>query len=253
MKLLKCLPIFIFLYSVGTLAQEEQISKIHSHNDYDQEVPFWKAYSAGAHSIEADVFLKDGVLYVTHAEQEIIKERTLEKLYIKPLSEIFGSDKLIKDRHTLQLLIDVKSEAKPTLNALLRLLRQYPKLTKDPRLKFVISGSRPDAKLYYKYPNFIWFDHQDLKPISDKALEKVALISMSFRQFSNWNGKGSIAKEELQEIKETIKKAHSYNKPFRFWATPDSKSAWQAMSELRVDYINTDHPFQCMEYVTSLK
>ena len=41
--------------------------KIHSHNDYAQELPFWYAYSSGASSIEADIFLRNNELYVAHA------------------------------------------------------------------------------------------------------------------------------------------------------------------------------------------
>ena len=40
------------------------VENVHSHNDYLQNVPFYTAYSARCASIEADVFLVDGELYV---------------------------------------------------------------------------------------------------------------------------------------------------------------------------------------------
>lgn len=49
----------------------QQTYKVHSHNDYLQEVPFWQAYSGGAASIEVDLFLKRDSLFVTHSEGEI--------------------------------------------------------------------------------------------------------------------------------------------------------------------------------------
>ena len=62
--------VFWFLGTQHNLLAQETY-KVHSHNDYEQELPFWYAYSNGAASIEADVFLKNGTLYVTHAENEI--------------------------------------------------------------------------------------------------------------------------------------------------------------------------------------
>lgn len=40
---------------------------LHSHNDYWRDVPFYSALSYGAVSIEADVWLVDGKLYVSFA------------------------------------------------------------------------------------------------------------------------------------------------------------------------------------------
>ena len=50
------------------------VENVHSHNDYLQNVPFYTAYSARCASIEADVFLVDGELYVAHKENEINKK-----------------------------------------------------------------------------------------------------------------------------------------------------------------------------------
>lgn len=250
---MKITPIVLIclLYSVVGYSQH---AKVHSHNDYDQRVPFWKAFYAGANSIEADIFLKDGVLYVTHAEDEIIEKRTLEKLYLKPLNSIYGqtsTEDKVSTIRSLQILIDIKSEALSSLDALIHLLSDYPALTLNENLRFVISGSRPNPTQYYKYPDYIWFDYQDLEPLSDRALNKVALISMSFKKFSQWNGKGTMEKVELDAIKQAIKKAHGYQKPFRFWATPDTQNTWGTMIDLGVDFINTDRPGECVEFVIS--
>lgn len=61
----------IFLWVNG------QDTVVHSHNDYVQDVPFWKAISAGVSSVEADVFLMDGKLMVTHEKERIIDDRSL--------------------------------------------------------------------------------------------------------------------------------------------------------------------------------
>ena len=43
-------------------AAAERPMLIHSHNDYCRRAPFWQAYAQGVYSIEADVFLHDGLL-----------------------------------------------------------------------------------------------------------------------------------------------------------------------------------------------
>ena len=65
------------------------VENVHSHNDYLQNVPFYTAYSTRCASIEADVFLVDGELYVAHKENEINKARKLRNLYLNPIREQF--------------------------------------------------------------------------------------------------------------------------------------------------------------------
>ncbi len=84
------------------------------------------------------------------------------------------------------------------------------------------------------------------------VLDKIGLISLSFRSFTDWNGKGRLTKDDLEKVTHVVEKAHAFRKPFRFWATPDSKTAWKSMVNLGVDYVNTDQPFECVTYVNSL-
>jgi len=73
-------PLFCALLFTSLSFFAQQNPKIHSHNDYSQHLPFWRAYNSGLNSIEVDVFLKNGVLFATHAENEIIATQTLETL-----------------------------------------------------------------------------------------------------------------------------------------------------------------------------
>ena len=232
-------------------AQENRLVKIHSHNDYHQTVPFWNAYSNGMNSIEIDIYLKRDTLYVTHGASEIIPDRTIENLYFEPLS---GALELkLGEQHPIQFLIDIKSEAYATLNRLMAVLETYPSLVNNSNVSFVISGNQPKLNDLLNYPDFIQFDYQSLKPINDnKIWDKIALISLNFKKFSGWNGKGRLTAEDSIKVKTAIDKAHDYNKPFRFWATPDSKTAWKALSDLGVDFINTDNPYGASVYLNTL-
>ncbi|ALJ06673.1 alkaline phosphatase [Pseudalgibacter alginicilyticus] len=224
--------------------------KIHSHNDYKQKVPFWTAYSCGLNSIEIDVILKNDTLFVAHDEVDITSFNTIENLYLDPIQKTFQLTP--QSYQQIQLLIDIKTEAIATLKTLINTLKLYPDITNSEHISFIVSGNQPKPESYNNYPSFIKFDYQNLKPLSEEALNKVGLISLPFSKFSNWNGKGRLTKEDHKKVSEIINKAHSFNKPFRFWGCPDSKTAWKAFAELGVDYINTDMPYTASTYIHSL-
>jgi alkaline phosphatase len=233
-KILSLLCLLVFSHTM--VAQNEY--QVHSHNDYEQKIPFWYAYSNGAASIEVDLFLKNDTLFVTHAEEEITADKTFERLYLQPLETLADAAEL----EQLQLLIDIKSEAYSTLDSVIAKLEDYPMLLQEKNLMFVISGNRPAIKDYPDYPDFISFDHQNLMDLEEVDLRKVALISQRFKDYSGWNGYGRMTSSDLTKVVSAVRKAKETGKPFRFWATPDTKTAWNAFVQLGVDYINTDKP-----------
>lgn len=214
----------------------------HSHNDYQQAIPFEKAYALHFGSIEADVFWQNGELYVAHTLQEIDTNKTLRKLYLEPLrakaqakSGVFGETK----QH-LQILIDFKTAAAPTMTTLLNQLADYPELTGNGKLVFTISGNRPPQQQWHTYPAYIQFDGRPGVSYTATELKKLALISDNFRNYSQWNGKGIPVAADLARIEKVIAQAHETGKKFRFWGTPDDVNTWKTMMRLGVDYINTD-------------
>lgn len=245
--------ILVFCIStISLFAQRADRVKIHSHNDYAQKVPFWSAYANGLNSIEVDIFFKNDKLYATHGESEIIEDRTLENLYLRPIQR--AMDLKLGDPQELQLLIDIKSEPYATLEKLISILENYPALINNKQISFVISGNRPKVNEYVDYPDYIHFDYQKLEDIQDdKTWGKVALISLNFKTFSPWNGKGRLTAGDYKKVKAVIDKAHLYGKPFRFWGAPDSKTAWKAFSDMGVDFINTDLPYASASYLNTLE
>ena len=59
----------------------------HAHNDYLHDRPLFDALDCGFCSIEADVHLVGDALFVGHSLVQLRPGRTLEKLYLQPLSE----------------------------------------------------------------------------------------------------------------------------------------------------------------------
>jgi alkaline phosphatase len=220
------------------------MANTHSHNDYEQPVPFWMAYQEGFGSIEADIFLVNRVLLVGHDTNEIRSGRTLEQYYLRPLDSCIrkNNGQPYADRsRTLQMLIDIKTDSIGTLNALIELLKKYPLLTGNPSLKWTITGNRPSASLFGSYPSFIWFDGVLHQEYSKEALEKICMMSDDFKYYSDWNGMDSLPGMDRQRLQQAVTRSHHLLKPVRFWRAPDFANAWQQFIRLQVDYINTDH------------
>ncbi|WP_298712062.1 phosphatidylinositol-specific phospholipase C/glycerophosphodiester phosphodiesterase family protein, partial [Chitinophaga sp.] len=233
---------FLLFCCLAAAKAQYTAGNAHSHNDYLQAIPFEKAFSLHFGSIEADVFLKDGELYVAHTPAEIDTAKTLRRIYLEPLREkalakagVFGETK-----QQLQILVDFKTEAAATMDAFLRQLRDFPELMSHPRLTFAISGNRPPQAQWPSFPPCILFDGRPGVPYTADELKKVALISDNFRLYSQWNGKGIPVAEDLAKMEKVIARSHALGKKFRFWATPDDVNAWKTMMKLGVDYINTD-------------
>lgn len=249
------IQVFLFLlFSLQATAQKSEQFKIHSHNDYLQTVPFWTAFSAGASSIEVDVILKDGKLTAAHEPETIDQKRTIESLYLDPISE--GLKNGLISTIDFHLLVDLKTEAYATLELLVESMENYDDVlysSDNPEgLKLIISGNRPKTADYSKYPAYMLFDYQSTQLSPDLPWDKIGMVSLSFRQFSIWNGKGRIVEEQRVKLQDFIDLVHSFDKPVRFWGSPDSKSAWKAFYEMGEDYINTDHPIEAAKYLGRL-
>ncbi|WPR76140.1 alkaline phosphatase [Algoriphagus sp. NG3] len=246
--------LFLLISSFQLAAQESKTFQLHSHNDYLQTVPFWTAYSAGASSIEVDVILKDGKLMAAHEPETIDPKRTLESLYLDPISE--GLKSGVISSIDFHLLVDLKTEAYTTLEVLLESMSNYDEILygkgNPAGLKLIISGNRPQPTDFQKYPGWMFFDYQSNELNSYLPWEKIGMVSLSFSRFSVWNGKGRMVESERSAVQEFIDLVHSFNKPVRFWGSPDSKSAWKAFYEMGEDYINTDHPIAAAEYLGKL-
>jgi alkaline phosphatase len=219
-------------------------AQAHSHNDYEQTIPFWQAYDQKFGSIEADIYRRDGQLYVAHDSADITSSRTLEGLYIKPIVEKVRSGKgqiYPGATYGLQWLIDLKTPARLSLPLLVQALSAYPDVfgTGGP-VRVVVSGNVPAPDQFKQYPDWILFDGRPEVDYTPEQAGHIGLISQSFTQYSRWNGKGLIVKKERTRIQQLIQQVHRQGKKIRFWATPDNINTWKTLMNLGVDFINTD-------------
>jgi alkaline phosphatase len=241
MKLL----IILLTISLTCSAQPKKYTtaNAHSHNDYQQIIPFHKAWQRNFGSIEADIFLLNGKLIIAHDSTQLRRQWTLDSLYLGPLLLQIEKNKghVYPDKkRSLQLMIDIKSEAISTLDKLVKTFAAYPSLTNARTLKIVISGSRPPASQFASYPSWIFFDGELRRDYQRQELKKIEMLSDNFARYSDWKGIGQLPEKDKEALKQMVDKAHQLGKKIRFWNAPDNVKSWKVFMELGVDYINTD-------------
>lgn len=213
----------------------------HSHNDYKNSIPFYRAYNAGFGSIEADVYAVNGQLMVAHKEEEITPQRSLKLMYIDPLVEKLKKDTARK----LRLLIEIKKDYAVTLPLVIEELKPLEQYFDYPghagRLSIVMTGKVPPGQVMLNYSAWISFDVDHMAGFTLQQFAKIGLISVPFDKYSKWNGKGQLTNEDEARVTGLVDSAHSRGKKIRFFAIPDTSTCWKELIKLHADVIGTDH------------
>ncbi len=212
-----------------------QAKYMHSHNDYANNTPFYKAFYNGFNSIEADIFLVNGTLLVSHSDKYLEPERTLKGMYLDPILYALRRD----TTRRLCLLIDVKDDHVKTLPALIKALDPLKPLllSKDNpqgRLKILISGNRPVPANYKNYPSILWFDDDLIYPHTQAEWDRVGQVSLDFEKWSKWKGTGTIPDADKQRLQKTV----------------DNMESWNTQIDFGADIIGTDRIEQLAGYLT---
>lgn len=232
-----------FLHSSFAQSGNYTAANAHSHNDYEHDIPFYSAYYKHFGSIEADVFARNGQLYVAHKAEEIDTSRTLAKLYLQPLREMIRkyNGNAFKNGKPLQLLIDFKTDSVLTMQTLLQQLQQYPDITGNAHIQLVISGSQPVPAQWDSYPAYILFDGKGQLSYTTAQSQRLPLFSYNLQDYTKWNGKGTLVPSEKQRVQGLIDSVHQLRKKIRFWGAPDNVNTWITLAKMGVDYIGTDN------------
>jgi glycerophosphoryl diester phosphodiesterase len=231
------------------------LTHFHAHNDYGHARPLFDALEHGAASVEADVWLADGVLSVAHDREQVRPERTLEALYLQPLRAAVERGRIGPRtcRAGLQLLIDIKSEAEPSWRALSLLLGRYRDLltrfddgaARPGAITVVISGARAPELLDPGAERLAGYDARFGELVSAHAANaRMPLVSDAWGTLFVWNGEGPMPGVERAKLDGLVQRAHAVGKHVRFWATPESspqrEAVWSVLRDAGVDYLNTD-------------
>ncbi len=223
----------------------------HAHNDYLHPRPLHDALRHGFTSIEADVHLVNGRLYVSHDAPDTARAGTLRELYLEPLRQRVARHRgavYPGSREPLLLLVDLKTEAEATYAALRGQLLPYRDLlvrTDGDQVVpgpvcVVLSGNRPTATVRGEAQRLVSIDGRppDLDSAAHASL--MPLISYNYTHLVKWNGVGEMPPAERETLQTLAERTHAQGKKLRLWATPEDERVWQALREVGVDYLNTD-------------
>lgn len=232
----------------------------HAHNDYLHSRPLLDALDHGFCSVEADIFLVDGKLLVAHSRLELDASRTLQSLYLDPLkSRVAQGDGRVHRNGpaSIWLLIDIKSDAESTYQALHEVLAGYQEIlarvdngrrTPGP-VQVVISGNRPQATIAAQPMRYCGIDGRLADLDSDAPEHLLPMISDNWTSHFSWRGTGPFPAEQRQKLRDIVARAHAKGRSLRFWATPERPELWKELIDAEVDLINTDRLEQLRDFL----
>ena len=238
---------FACLLSSAAFAQVRPLPNAHAHNDYEHEKPLLDALSRGFTSVEADIYLIDGELYVAHDFPRPENRRTLKELYLEPLRRRIaenGGVVYAGESTPVFLMIDVKSEAEATYQALKNQLAGYADLLNYPRhpgpVTVILSGNRATETVRNDPARRVGIDGRPADLEKKYVADLMPLISDNYANVLGWRGEGKIPRAERRRLKSLTKQAHTRGMKVRLWASPENEAVWKVLRKAGADLISTD-------------
>ena len=259
-SVLMCGVLGLLLAAHSSAAEVRPLVQAHSHNDYEQKRPLLEALDYGFCSVEADVYLVEGQLWVAHDRKDLKPDRTLKSLYLEPLAErVRNRVGIFADPQArLMLLVDVKGQGAEVYERLKTELAPYaPMLTRfrdsgvvTGAVTVVLSGDRAWDLVRADRDRWCALDGRmsDLTNAAPAGIagsstppaSLVPLVSESWRTLFRWDGDGEMSAPDKARLKGLVSLAHAQGRKIRFWALPDRPEAWKVCQDAGVDLINTD-------------
>lgn len=244
---------FFLLHEGKGYAQAVPLPNAHAHNDYRHPRPLYDALAQGFTSIEADVLLIEGELYVGH-DMPVGQHHlpTLRATYLEPLFEIAQANQgqiYPGYDHPVYLMIDIKTDAENTYKVLKAQLTEFQEilcvekegsLTKG-AIRIFLSGNRPVQTVYHENERLVGVDGRPADLDKGYDANFMPVISENYFKVLHWDGSGLIPPEERKKLEKLAENVHGQNKKLRLWGAPDNENTWKTLLDAGVDLINTDH------------
>jgi glycerophosphoryl diester phosphodiesterase len=221
----------------------------YAHNDYWHKHPLFDALDNGFTYVEADVYLRKGQLVVAHMLPVLQPSRTLEKLYLNPLSHFFKNDSMGITYPPITLMIDIKSNPEKTYQALAGLLHRYESLLSyyengtlyKRAVTIVITGNKPVRTIKSLDCRYVFIDEDLIQMAKEKNPANLfPIASCRYGRILGRNGEETLSKEEKQNLCRYVQIAHQNGKIVRLWASPENTIVWKELLSCGVDLINTN-------------
>ncbi|MBX7101240.1 MAG: hypothetical protein K1X89_26220 [Myxococcaceae bacterium] len=223
-------------------------SLAHAHNDYRHVRPLLDALEQGFTSVEADVFLRDGGIIVSHDAKDIAGE--LGALYLQPLAErVQATGSVYGDGGVFYLWIDLKESTQALQDALAARLSQESDLTtfEDDGgvtlrpVTVILTGNGVAKKALVARPGPRPFIRDDVLAVGDPPADnRWGYYAISYLNRIGWDGKGTIPEADRNILQGLIEAAHRTGRKIRIYDSPDTVPYWTVAQELGLDFINAD-------------
>ena len=214
------------------------------------------ALELGFASVEADVYLIDGDLHVSHDVPKTLRpERTLVQLYLEPLAahlRAHGGRIYPGNNQPFYLMLDFKTASAATYARLKAVLALYHDILARPNppggepngpVTIFISGFKGRRPFYEVLSD-------PAAPVAlDGTPDEVGLgipaavepvVSASYTRFLKWSGAGAIPTEEQKQLHEFVVATHREGKKVRLWAIPHDERVWTYLLDQGVDLLSAD-------------
>ena len=215
----------------------------------------WEAISYAFASIEVDIHLVGGALLVGHDDDDLDVTKTLQSLYLDPLRDHVRehNNRVYPSPNSLVLLIDIKSEAKSTYEALRGVLSQYSEMltsysqaSVQPRaIDVIVSGNRPRELMMNEVVRFATYDGRIADLDAEIPASFISLISDNWENHFEWRGLGSLSDRDHLRLAQIVQAAHRGGYRLRFWNAPSPENGavenvWSQLLDAGVDLMNID-------------
>jgi hypothetical protein len=229
-KFCPLLVAILFLLSAADVRSQNMIlPNAYAHNDYWHKRPLLDALDNGFTYVEADVYLKNGKLIVTH---------------ILP----YFKNKKTPVNCPLTLMIDIKSDAEKTYKVLVQLLQKYKSILSGYQngeltmrnVSVVLTGHKPYNMLTGEEERLAFLDEDLTQAGKDSSNNIYTVASCKYSNLVKWKGKGKISEDDIQRLEYFVLQAHKNGRKVRLWGSPDKIKVWSELLKCNVDLINTD-------------
>jgi hypothetical protein len=246
--------LLFFRASSNSLAADEPttgsntqlLTLAHSHNDYEHPRPLLDALEQQFYSVEADIWLVEGEILVSHNKGAY--KGSLKELYLDPLQDLVKKKGSVHgDGKPFLLWIDIKDVRRELNPALETLLANYPMLTvytddtvtERPVTVILTGDSRSKTRHVNQSPRRTCRDG-DYTPEDPKADSRWPWLAIEWKTQFKWKGEGEISPEEKEKLVSLLADIHGKGRKVRFWGNPDVEPFWKLGIETGIDLINTD-------------
>jgi hypothetical protein len=249
---------------------------IHSHNDYDRDIPLFRALSVGCTGVEADIWLINNDLQVGHTRRALRPARTLQSLYLNPIMNILNSQNKQSPnvnasepfigvfnhspKESLILLLDFKEDATMLFPYVMTQLAPFreagyltyydgSKIVQGP-LTVVASGTSSRRLDLISTSNGTIFADAPLIDLakSDSPYNSTNSFYASAPIARAINGKipfGGMTHGQKATVATLVKQAQAKGLKTRFWATPSwpvglRDRVWKQLERAQVGMLNVD-------------